>query len=540
MPKLSPVCFLTAALLAGWCSAATYYVSPGGSDGNPGDLARPFKTLAKAGSVANVGDTFFFRAGTYTGTLQLSRSGTAASPITFKNYPGEQPIFDAQVTDYKAVGYNIGPLYVNYVVFEGLELTNASENILLWGGHHRTIRNCVIHTAQLNCVQFHNGAHDDLIENCRIYDWNLKGLAIPASEWSENYGIHCIQNGTNYTQAITIRNNEIFMATPTPSVMAAASRWAGMMIENAHATVIANRIHDIQDAAICIWRPVENLDYTVTDNVLYNMQGYAIAMDINGRATRSLNVSRNLMHDVVTGDPNRWDINALRIRGAISGGLCANNLVFSLRSGHHGIRLDSGDNNSKSVNIQLLNNTVIGGDNAFSIVQGSTGIMLSCNIAKGVLKDVDISADSGVTSNKNLLCGPGSTVKPQFVNAAAYDYRLCPTSPAIDAAAAVSTALKDLAGNDPYDVPTVANTGTGPVTYRDIGCYEYVPGTILPGDANGDGAVDVGDLGILGANYGKTTGMTWASGDFTGNGAVDVGDLGILGANYGRTQSMAQ
>jgi hypothetical protein len=54
----------------------------------------------------------------------------------------------------------------------------------------------------------------------------------------------------------------------------------------------------------------------------------------------------------------------------------------------------------------------------------------------------------------------------------------------------------------------------------------------LAGDANGDGAVDVGDLGILAANYGGTD-KTWAQGDFNNDGAVDVGDLGILAANYG-------
>jgi hypothetical protein len=58
-----------------------------------------------------------------------------------------------------------------------------------------------------------------------------------------------------------------------------------------------------------------------------------------------------------------------------------------------------------------------------------------------------------------------------------------------------------------------------------------------PGDANGDGAVDVGDLGILAANYGKISGATWAMGDFNGDGAVDVGDLGILAANYGTGSS---
>jgi hypothetical protein len=62
--------------------------------------------------------------------------------------------------------------------------------------------------------------------------------------------------------------------------------------------------------------------------------------------------------------------------------------------------------------------------------------------------------------------------------------------------------------------------------------------TVVPGDANGDGAVDVGDLGILAANYGGS-GKSWAQGDFNGDGSVDVGDLGILAANYGRGASGA-
>jgi hypothetical protein len=60
----------------------------------------------------------------------------------------------------------------------------------------------------------------------------------------------------------------------------------------------------------------------------------------------------------------------------------------------------------------------------------------------------------------------------------------------------------------------------------------------IPGDANGDGMVDVGDLGILAANYGGT-GKTWSEGDFNGDSAVDVGDLGILAAHYGEGVSGA-
>jgi hypothetical protein len=59
----------------------------------------------------------------------------------------------------------------------------------------------------------------------------------------------------------------------------------------------------------------------------------------------------------------------------------------------------------------------------------------------------------------------------------------------------------------------------------------------LPGDANRDQVVDVGDLGILAANYGLTGGATWDQGDFNDDGNVDVGDLGILAANYGTNAS---
>ncbi len=55
----------------------------------------------------------------------------------------------------------------------------------------------------------------------------------------------------------------------------------------------------------------------------------------------------------------------------------------------------------------------------------------------------------------------------------------------------------------------------------------------LPGDANYDDVVDVGDLGILAGNWATTEGGQWKKGDYNGDGAVDVGDLGILAGNWG-------
>jgi uncharacterized protein (DUF2147 family) len=75
------------------------------------------------------------------------------------------------------------------------------------------------------------------------------------------------------------------------------------------------------------------------------------------------------------------------------------------------------------------------------------------------------------------------------------------------------------------------NRFSGTFSKYGIHVYEICRPRII-GDANGDGMVDVGDLGILAANYGGS-GKIWGQGDFNGDGLVDVGDLGILAAHYG-------
>jgi hypothetical protein len=80
-----------------------------------------------------------------------------------------------------------------------------------------------------------------------------------------------------------------------------------------------------------------------------------------------------------------------------------------------------------------------------------------------------------------------------------------------------------------FDNVRIATLASQYVTAYD---FEMPVVTHYPGDANGDNMVDVGDLGILAANYGGS-GKTWAEGDFNNDGLVDVGDLGILAANYG-------
>jgi hypothetical protein len=83
---------------------------------------------------------------------------------------------------------------------------------------------------------------------------------------------------------------------------------------------------------------------------------------------------------------------------------------------------------------------------------------------------------------------------------------------------------------------TLGPSGSGHVFGQGIIGESDVPymltplGMMLPGDANGDGHVDIADLGILAAHW-QQQGF-WARGDFNGDGIVDIGDLGFLAEHW--------
>jgi autotransporter-associated beta strand protein len=69
------------------------------------------------------------------------------------------------------------------------------------------------------------------------------------------------------------------------------------------------------------------------------------------------------------------------------------------------------------------------------------------------------------------------------------------------------------------------------VVVDNVGAQEVLARATYGGDANLDGVVDVGDLGILAGNW-QSTNTTWLTADFTGDGLVDVGDLGVLAGGW--------
>lgn len=70
--------------------APGYFVSPQGSDDNPGNINRPFKTIQKCAEVVQPGSTCWLRKGTYRETVRPIMSGTKTEPLTFAAYKQEE------------------------------------------------------------------------------------------------------------------------------------------------------------------------------------------------------------------------------------------------------------------------------------------------------------------------------------------------------------------------------------------------------------------------------------------------------------------
>lgn len=106
--------------------AADYYVSLTGNNAGAGTSDQPWRTIQKAASTVLAGDTVFIRGGIYAERVTLSaRSGTAASPITLRNFPGESVIVDqSAVTPPGGASALLKIQNCSHLTIQGIEFRN--------------------------------------------------------------------------------------------------------------------------------------------------------------------------------------------------------------------------------------------------------------------------------------------------------------------------------------------------------------------------------------------------------------------------------
>ena len=90
--SVRPLC-LAALLFSAAAFSAELYVSPQGSDKNPGSAKAPFATIARAASAARPGDTVRIGPGVYREQITFRKSGKKGAPVTFAGTRGKNGEF---------------------------------------------------------------------------------------------------------------------------------------------------------------------------------------------------------------------------------------------------------------------------------------------------------------------------------------------------------------------------------------------------------------------------------------------------------------
>lgn len=150
---------------------AQIYIAPDGDDLNPGTIAQPFGTLAKAVAVVQPGDTIYVRGGSYSIispiTISSSKSGFDSLKVTLTAFQDEVPLFDFSAQPFSLKGLS---LRADYWHIRGLQIKGAGDNGMeINGGSNNIIENCAFYENRDTGLQLSNGASNNQIINCDSY-----------------------------------------------------------------------------------------------------------------------------------------------------------------------------------------------------------------------------------------------------------------------------------------------------------------------------------------------------------------------------------
>lgn len=155
-------------------AGSTLYVSPNGSDANPGTAAEPLRTPQKALDRVRPGGAVVLRGGTYalSRTLRTRRSGTAGAPITVRSAEGERALL-------RGWSLSDGRLFQvdhDRYVLRGLELAHAEKLLWLDGAEHVLITGSRFHDAGGECVRIKHQSRYNRFSRNRVWNCGREGF----------------------------------------------------------------------------------------------------------------------------------------------------------------------------------------------------------------------------------------------------------------------------------------------------------------------------------------------------------------------------
>ncbi|MCA9242055.1 MAG: hypothetical protein KDA37_17715, partial [Planctomycetales bacterium] len=476
--------------------ALEYYVSPTGSDSNPGTLALPFASIARGQTAASAGDTVWLRGGVYeyvagagasANAVLFNKSGAPGARINYWAYPGETPVFD--FNNYLPVerirGFSV---QADYLHFKGLELrgvqqviTNVNES---WG-----IR-----------VEGSGG------------DWNIfEQLNL---HHNEGPGLFIINGGNNLVLNSDSHDNY------DPDRGGENADGFGSHSDDDGNIFMGNRSwNNSDDGYDFINSPgrVQLIDSWAWHN------GYVYGTNTAAGNGAGIKAGGFLLNSANFPPPE--DVPTNLVQGTLS----FDNRVQGYYANHH------------PGGIEWINNTAFDNPRGFDLINDvdpqnwPADHYLRNNIAYANGQDL-------ANANLSLIDDEFNTWNTGFSVSAADFVSLVPTGVdgprQADGSLPVLEFLHLLQNSNLVDAGQDVGlpfSGTAP----DLGAFEFLGLAPIDGDVDGDGDVDafetdndmISDLDIIAANF-RQGGAVRSTGDLTGDGVVDLSDFRVWKANY--------
>jgi large repetitive protein len=245
----------------GQSTGPVFYVSTLGDDANPGSELQPWRTIQKAVDTLGPGQQAYVRAGVYEENVLYDpndgrgHEGTAAAPITVRNYPGEQPTLrPAQLEPSYPLRLKGSYFRFQGFIVEGSTLDNTV-NVFITdqssggGAHHIELSDCEVRGAQRASgifVHWRDVHHIQLLRN-RVHDNNELGVQHQGIYLEANDSVIADNVTYNHTQGfgIQVRNdtalgpNNVVVANNTT----AHNELGGIVVEHSASDVkVVNNI----------------------------------------------------------------------------------------------------------------------------------------------------------------------------------------------------------------------------------------------------------------------------------------------------------
>lgn len=415
----------------------SYFVSPSGSDSNPGTLAAPWRTVQKAASNVPAGGTVLLRTGTY-GPFTMTRSGTAAAPITFAAYPGERPVVDGQ----DAVKYTVKLSGVAHVRIVGLTVEGGYAEGQDGGGI--MVENSTRVELRDNLVQ-HN-------KSFGIRSQNSTYVTIAGNEMTRNavgVRVNHAGQGTVVSDNLIHHNDRMMVNTPDIKGDDSGAQGVNVVRTTGHVLFTRNLVwgnrapsydYGWDGAAFEVyaasnWEFTDNISWD-NRNILETGTDSARTPCANGKFTRNVSYADTTVDRTV----------GMVLRCA-SDTLIANNTFHGMQHFVFAIEHMKGTYGGSIEGLKILNNVIsISTGKVYGIETAlPAGVVIDHNLVhntgSGPLATVVGVGGTSSLATFNSWTGfeaNGLVGDPRFVDAAGHDYRLRADSPAVDSGRLIS------------------------------------------------------------------------------------------------------